>query len=122
MSVLATTAVLAVAFLSMGASSVAATPASPDKGLGCFVGDANGQYYFDADCRAHDVIKLDAGGNVEFYQYQDVGRLPDGAALPSSAIHSTYEQCIRFSFGVVCGTVSEIVTPGGVYTSTFRSH
>jgi hypothetical protein len=41
------TVALAGAFLAIGANAGSATPASPDKGLGCYVRDANAEYTFD---------------------------------------------------------------------------
>jgi hypothetical protein len=121
MKQLVSTAVLAGTCLLIGASSTSAAPASPNKGTGCFVGDANGAYYFDAACKAHDNLKLDGDGNLQFYHYQDKGQLPDGAALPSSAIRNTYPACFNFSFGVTCGTVEEVITPSGAYSSSFTA-
>ena len=118
--------VLSVAFAGSlvltGASSVSATPASPDKGTGCYVGDANGNYYLDSSCQAHAVTKFNADGTLAFYSYQDAGQLPAGAALPSSAINTTSDVCYNFSFGVTCGTVHETITPSGAYKSSFKSH
>jgi len=113
---------LAGALVLTFASSVSATPASPGKGLGCLVGDANGAYYFDASCQTHDVTKFDDDGTLAFYSYQDAGQLPPGAALPSSAINNTYDTCYVFSFGVTCGTVHETITPSGGYKSSFKFH
>ena len=123
-SSLARTVVLAGAFLATAPSVGSATPASPGKGSGCLVGDANGDYYFDAACKTHDVLKLDKDGSVQFYSYQDAGQLPAGAALPSSAIHTTTEACLNFggSVGVLCGTIVETVTPSGAYKDSFRYH
>lgn len=118
--------VLSVSFAGVamlaGASSVSASPASTGKGTGCYVTDANGAYYLDASCQAHDVIKYDADGTLAFYSYQDAGQLPAGAAIPSSAINNTYEVCYNFSFGVTCGTVHETITPSGAYKSSFKSN
>jgi hypothetical protein len=119
-SALVLTAALAGAFLLTGASPVSATPASPGKGAGCFVGDANGTYYFDASCQTHDVIKVDAAGNFAFYAYQDAGQLPPDAARPSSTIRNSFVQCVNSSFGLICGTVEEAITPSGAYKSSFK--
>lgn len=119
---LARAVVLAGAFLAIGASAGSAAPASPGKGTGCDVGDANDQYYFDPACKAHTVLKLDADGNLAFYEYQDAGRLPSDAARPASAIHRSYDACYRLGIGVVCGTIVETITPGGAYKSSFMSH
>ena len=48
--------------------------------------------------------------------------LPEGTWRPSHVYHSTFEACFQFSFGVVCGTVKESVTPSGEYQSSFKSH
>ena len=109
------------ALLGIAANTGSATPASPDKGTGCFVGDANGDYYYDAACSAHAVTKLDADGTFAFYEYQDAGQLPAGAALPSSAIHRSFELCMDFGLGVKCGTATETVTPTGAYKSMFTA-
>src|SRR5687767_7958641 len=116
--------ILGIIFSFIGASSVSATRAVADKGTGCFVlVDPEGEdYVFDDTCTAHDAIKFDDEGNVEFYVYQDHGQLPEGSWRPSRAFRSTYEQCFNYSFGVVCGTVMETVSPSGEYKSSFRSH
>jgi hypothetical protein len=116
---LLSTMALAGAFLFIGVSSTSAAPASPEKGPGCFVGDANGNYVFDASCQTHLVTKLDAAGNLVLFEYQDMGRLPDGAALPTSAIRNVFEQCFNSSFGVICGITDETITPSGIYKSSF---
>ena len=113
---------LACAFVLTFATSVSATPASPDKGTACYVGDANGSYYIDAACQTHDVTKFNADGTLAFYSYQDAGNLPAGAALPTHAITSKSDACFNFSFGVVCGTVEETIMPSGVYKSSFKSY
>ena len=120
---LARTAVLAGAFLAGAPSVGSATPASPDKGTGCGMVDANGQFYYSAACTTHEVLKLDRAGNVQFLVYQDAGQLPEGAALPSSTIINRYEQCFNVgSLEIICGTVVETIMPSGVYKSSFQYH
>ena len=116
--------VLAVALLATGTSVGAAAtpaPATPDRGTGCYVTDANGQSFFDESCTAHDVIRFGADGSLEFYAYQDVGQLPPEAARPASVIRNSYEACYAYSFGVTCGEVVETITPGGAYRSSFMA-
>jgi len=115
-------AIFVIAFSLMGAISVSAARATTDKGLGCFVSGDGFDYYLDLSCSAHDVIKFDDEGNFEFYEYQDHGQLPEEATAPSRTLRNNYEQCLNFSFGEVCGTVNEIVTPSGEYKSSFKSH
>ncbi|BCS34232.2 hypothetical protein TBR22_A34610 [Luteitalea sp. TBR-22] len=114
---------LAGVLLLVGATRGAATPADPARGDGCLVTDAVGDNYFDEGCRAHRVLKLDDEGIVAFFHYQDVGQLPAGAAVPTSTVRNTYEQCLRLRGydQIVCGTVRETITPSGIYTSTFIS-
>jgi len=118
------TSALAAVILFVGTSSVFATPASPGKGTGCFVADANGDYTFDPTCKAHDVLKLDREGKVAFYHYQDQGQLPADAPHPSRTIRNNFEDCLYFSSldELVCGTVNEVITPSGVYKSSFDAH
>ena len=113
--------VLAGAFLTMGAKAGSAAPATPDRGTGCFVTDANGQNYFDEACIAHEVTRFGADGSLEFYAYQDVGQLPSDAAHPATAIRNSYDVCYAFSYGVVCGVVVEVIAPGGTYKSSFTA-
>ena len=115
------TTVLAGAFLAIGTTSGSASPARPDKGTGCYVGDANGDYLFDATCSAHSVIKYDADGKVVFYEYQDAGQLQPGAVRPSRAIRRSFELCLDFGgiTGELCGTATEVITPSGQYKSSF---
>jgi hypothetical protein len=119
---LALIAALAGALSLTDASPLSATPASADKGPGCYVTDANGVLYFAASCQAHDVIRYNADGSLAFYSYQDAGNLPAGAALPETTIHNSYEQCLNFSSGVACGTVDEFIMPSGAYKSSFRTY
>ena len=116
--------ILGITFAFIGVNPVSATRAVSDKGTGCFVrvGPGDNDYVFDTTCTAHDALKFDDEGNFEFYVYQDHGRLPEGSWRPSLAFRSTYEQCLNFSFGVVCGAVTEIVTPNGEYKSSFNSY
>jgi hypothetical protein len=116
--------VLGVVFSFTGANSVSAARATADKGTGCFVriGTGENDYVFTDNCAAHDVIKFDDAGNFQFYAYQDQGQLPEGSWRPEQAYRSSFEQCFEFSFGIKCGTVTEIVTPGGEYKSSFKSY
>jgi hypothetical protein len=115
---------LGITFSFIGVNSVSATRAVTDKGTGCYirVGPEENDYVFDSACTAHDALKFDDEGNFEFYAYQDHGQLPEDSWRPSRAFRSTFDQCLHFSFGVVCGTVTETVSPGGEYKSSFRSH
>jgi hypothetical protein len=119
-----TLAVLGIVFSFIGVNSASATPAITDKGAGCFVrvGPEDNDYVFDATCTAHDALKFDDEGNFEFYVYQDQGQLPEGSWRPSRAFRSTFEQCFNASFGVFCGTVTEMVSPSGEYKSSFNSY
>ena len=107
----------------IGVNSVSATRAITDRGTGCYVrvGTGPGDYVYDAACTAQDVTKLDNEGNVEFYSYQDHGQLPEGSWRPSKGYRNTFEVCYAFSFGVVCGTATETITPSGEYKSSFKS-
>jgi len=123
-STLAIMVVAAIAFSFTGAESVSATRAVTHKGNGCFVrvGTGANDYLEDVGCTATDVLKIDDDGNFEFYVYQDHGQLPEGGWRPAQAYRNTFEQCIQFSFGVVCGTVKESITPSGEYKSSFKSN
>ena len=116
--------VLGIIFSFIGVSSVSATRAVTDSGTGCFirVGTADDDYAFDSTCTAHEVLKMDDDGNLEFYVYQDHGQLPEGSWRPSQTHRETFEQCLQFSFGIACGTVRETVSPSGEYKSSFKSH
>ena len=116
--------VLGIIFSFIGVSSVLATRAQTGKGTGCFirVGTGDDDYAFDGTCTAHDVLKMDDDGNLEFYVYQDHGQLPEGSWRPSQTHRETFEQCLQFDFGIVCGTVRETVSPSGEYKSSFKSH
>jgi hypothetical protein len=116
--------ILGIIFSFIGVNSVSATRAVTDSGTGCYVrvGTGEDDYDFDATCTAHDAIKFDDEGNFEFYVYQDHGQLPEGSWRPSQPYHSTFEQCFNASFGVICGTATETVTPSGEYKSSFNSY
>ena len=122
-STIKTLVVLGVTLSFIGVNSVSATRAITDRGTGCYVrvGTGPGDYVYDAACTAHDVTKLDNEGNFEFYSYQDQGQLPEGSWRPSKAYRNTFEVCYAFSFGVVCGTAQETVSPSGEYKSSFKS-
>jgi hypothetical protein len=85
-------------------------------GTACYVRDADNNYYADPNCKWNVVITYDAGGNLIKYKYQDHGTLPDGAARPSQAIHESYFAILNPIGG---GTVTETITPGGEYKSSF---
>ena len=116
--------ILGIVFSFAGANSVSAARAFTDRGTGCYVrvGAGDNDYVLTSDCAAHDVIKFDDEGNFEFYTYQDQGQLPEGSWRPSQAYRNTFEQCFDFSFGEVCGTINEMVTPSGEYKSSFNSY
>ena len=116
--------ILGIVFSFAGANSVSAARAFTDRGTGCYVrvGAGDNDYVLTSDCAAHDVIKFDDEGNFEFYTYQDQGQLPEGSWRPSQAYRNTFEQCFDFSFGEVCGTINETVTPSGEYKSSFNSY
>src|SRR5215203_2632054 len=115
--------ILGIIFSFVGVNSVSATPAGTDKGTGCYVrvGTGEDDYVLDNTCTAHEALKFDDEGNFEFYVYQDHGQLPEGSWRPSQAFRSTYEQCFNTSFGVMCGIVTEMVSPSGEYKSSFNS-
>ena len=116
--------VVAIAVLFVGVSPVSATRAVTDRGTGCYVrvGTGDDDYVFDSACKGSDVLKFDDEENFEFYVYEDHGQLPEGTWRPSRVYHSTYEACYLFSFGVICGTVKESVTPSGEYKSSFKAN
>ena len=116
--------VLGIIFSFAGVNSVSAARAVADKGTGCFVrvGTGDNDYIVDQACTAHDVLRLDSEGNIELYNYQDHGQLPEGSWRPSQPYRSTFEQCFTFTnLGTVCGTVTELITPSGEYKSSFNS-
>ena len=115
---------LGIIFSFIGVNSASATPAVTGKDTGCYVrvGTGDDDYVLDATCTAHEVIKFDDEGNFEFYVYQDHGQLPEGSWRPSHTFRSSFEQCFNTGFGVMCGTVTEMVTPSGEYKSSFNSY
>jgi len=114
-------AALGVVTLFIGANSVDAKRAEASKGEGCYVKSGAGEndYAVDPTCDAHDVLKMEDANTLDFYVYQDSGQT---AWHPDVTYRATYEQCLNFSFGPVCGTVKELVTPSGEYKSSFKSH
>ena len=108
----------------IGVTSASATRAVTDKGTGCFirVGPEDNDYAFDSTCTAHDALKFDYEGNFQFYAYQDHGQLPEDSWRPARAYRSTFDQCFNFGFAIVCGTVTEMVSPSGEYKSSFNSY
>ena len=116
-------AVIFIASSSSGISSVSAAPAEASKGFGCVVTDANGAHYLDPTCAAHQVVKFDNEGNLQFFEYQDHGTLPSRAARPRRAFRTTYSVCYDFAeLGEICGIVDELVLPSGEYKSSFKAH
>ena len=114
-------AVLGIATSFIGSSSVSAARADPSKGTGCFVrlSEDPNDYVLDGTCAAHDVLKLDDDGSLDFYVYQDHGQT---SWHPETTFRDTYEQCLNFgSIGIVCGIVKETITPSGEYKSSFKS-
>jgi hypothetical protein len=116
-----TLVVLAVVVSFTGVSSVSATRAVTAHGTGCFirVGPGDGDYALDETCTAQSVLKMDDDGGFDFYVYQDHGQT---SWHPSQPYRDTFEQCLEFSFGIVCGTVKESVSPSGEYKSSFKSY
>lgn len=83
--------------------------ATPLKGTGCLVRDADGAYHFDAECEWHIVQKFDKDGNPKSYIYQDKGSLPEGAPHPSKASKNA---------GSLDGCdYTEVTAPSGQYSS-----
>lgn len=117
--------ILGIVFFSfIAVASVSAKRAETDRGLGCYVrvGTEYNDYVADNACTAHEILKMDDDGNLEFYVYQDHGQLPAGSWRPEQAYRNTFEVCYNFSFGTVCGTVKESVSPSGEYKSSFKSY
>ncbi len=83
--------------------------ATPLKGTGCLVRDADGNYHLDTECEWHIVQKLDKDGNPKSFIYQDKGKLPEGAPHPSSASKNSgaLSDC----------DYTEVTTPSGQYSS-----
>jgi hypothetical protein len=107
-----------VCALAVGTASTAAaapdrpmTAATADKGTGCLVRDAEGNYALDPECTWHNVARRGADGALLGYTYQDNGTLPEGAPAPVKAISFRDEIA-------ACNTGSkETVTPSGAYAS-----
>ena len=114
-------AAFGVVILFVGANSVDAKRAEASKGEGCYVktGPGENDYALDPTCDAHDVTKMEDANTPDFYVYQDRGQT---SWHPDVVYRNTYEQCLSFSFGTVCGTVKETVTPSGEYKSSFKSN
>ena len=119
-SVLACAAVLGIAFVFVGSNAVSAKRAEVGRGTGCLIrlSEDPGDYGFDAACQAQAVLKLDDDGLLDFYVYQDHGQT---SWHPETAFRDVYDDCYEFSFGEVCGTVTETVTPSGEYKSSFKA-
>lgn len=80
---------------------------------GCFVTDAAGVTTLDSGCQAHLTLRTVSG---EFAQamYQDLGQLPPGATVPSTATVNDISYHLE---GVGLITCSETITPSGAYKS-----
>jgi hypothetical protein len=87
-----------------------------ERGQGCLVADANGNYTFDAACEYHVVTRNDRNGAVVLVSYHDQGNLPDGAPRPSSAVRRDVSSTVG---GETC-TGQEVTTPSGQYSSDCR--
>lgn len=114
----ALSAALLVASLTTGVAI-----AKPDKpehaaqtgdGMGCLVRDGAGAYHFDATCEWHTVVKRDKDGAIQFFSYQDKGKLPDGAPKPKGADNhsASWPGCPE--------GIKETTTPSGQYSSSCR--
>lgn len=115
-------AVLGIALSFIGSRSVSAKPADPNKGTGCLVLDpeAEGGYAYDANCQAHNIIKEDDEGNLEFFFYQDHGQT---SWHPEETYRNSFEICYESTRYVeICGIAKETVTPSGEYKSSFKSY
>ena len=97
--------------IAMAAPDKAATAATADKGTGCLVRDADGNYTADPECTWHNVIKRDENGALVSYIYQDIGTLPEGAPHPDKA------QIFKDELAACNKGSKETVTPNGGYTS-----
>ena len=113
---------LVVSFI--GAVTVSAKRAETSQGTGCFVKIGEGEFDYapDAACTSHEILKMNDDGSFDFYVYQDHGQLPAGGWRPTQMYRNSFDQCINFSFGTVCGQVKESVTPSGEYKSSFKSY
>jgi hypothetical protein len=97
-----------------------AAMAKPDKpenaaqtsdGKGCLVRDGAGAYHYDAACEWHTVVKKDKAGAIQFFSYQDKGKLPDTAPKPAKADnhYAPWPGCPE--------GIKETTTPSGQYSS-----
>ena len=113
--------VIVIALSFTGVNSVFGTRAETARGEGCMVrvGDGDDDYAFDSACEAHEVLKMDDDGELDFYVYQDHGQ---SSWRPSTPYRNTFEICYHFSFGTVCGIAKESVSPSGEYKSSFKSY
>lgn len=119
--VIRTLVVIVIALSFTGVNSVLAARADTDRGEGCLVrvGDGEDDYAFDSTCATQAVLKMDDDGEFDFYVYQDHGQ---STWHPSTPYRNTFELCYHFSFGTVCGTAKESVSPSGEYKSSFKSY
>jgi hypothetical protein len=109
---------LAVSFV--GSHLVSAAPAEAESFLGCYVRISEaGDYVYDEECKAHQVFKTDADGQVVINTYQDYAQT---SWHPETAFRDSYEACFNFGppSGVKCGTINELITPSGQYKSSFH--
>ena len=107
-------ALLAVAFTAIPAFAKPPNAANADRGTGCLVADANGDYSVDPSCEYHIVTRNGRGGNRVLVSYHDHGQLPASAPHPSSARRN--DVSFTFADGNTC-TGTETTTPSGNYSS-----
>lgn len=100
--------------LTLGSSTVLASPAHPHRDKVCWVHDANGVQYTDDNCDWQMVYKYDEAGNAILLQYHDHGHLPPGAALPDRAMQMILHVECNCMYD---GYYQEILMPNGAYMS-----
>lgn len=101
----------ALAAAILGTAPASAKPPGPinatqtERGTGCGVRDAEGNYHFDPNCEYMFVEHRDRDGSVQHFSYRDHGRLPATAPHPTTAqrITSPHPYCI--------GGYDERITP-----------
>jgi len=104
---------LGVAAVAVPASALAA-PALVLSGTNCFVQDANGVQYTDTNCDWHAVLQTDENGKLVLLSYDDHGHLPEGAAVPQTAIQFTVHASCDCPFE---GDYAVVLRPDGSETS-----
>jgi hypothetical protein len=114
-------ALLGITLSFIGSTSVTAKRAIADKGTGCYVktGEGESDYVVDPNCQAHDVLKMDDDGGIDFYVYQDHGQT---SWHPEETYRTTYDASIYVNGILVEGVIKETVTPSGEYKSSFKSY